>query len=81
MDADDLREHYLSGRYLRNRLVLLACLTVVGIVVRLAGWLEPDVGSGTAGRELVLQLVVGGIVVGWLFAAVVGLIGLLRWLR
>ena len=81
MDADDLREHYLSGRYLRNRLLLLAALVLVAIVFDRLGLVVPGAGTGAEGRALVATLVAGAIVLAWLVVAVIGLFGLVRWLR
>ncbi|WP_440764828.1 hypothetical protein [Natronorubrum sp. DTA7] len=75
MDADDYRG------YLRNRVLLLACLAVAIGAARWTGLLAPSSFSGMEGRAFVLQIIALVIAVGWVAIAVIGLIGLVRWVR
>ena len=67
--------------YLRNRVLLLACLAVALGAARWSGLLEPSSFSGMEGRAYVLQILVVVITVSWVIIAVIGLIGVVRWGR
>ena len=81
MDFDEYREYYFSRSYVRNRILLIACLVLAISIGRWTGLLEASSFSGMEGRAYVLQILVLVIAVGWVILAVVGLIGLVRWVR
>jgi hypothetical protein len=81
-DDDTYLDYYLSRRWLRDRVVVLA-LVFVGVLV--AQWLGlglPDLGQFSEAPRGPAILFVAVLVVGmWLVFAVIGAIGLVRWLR
>ncbi|WP_436343910.1 hypothetical protein [Natronorubrum sp. FCH18a] len=81
MDFDEYREYYFSRSYFRNRILLIACLVLAIGIGRWTGLLDSSAASGMTGRMYAIQLVVLVIAVGWVVIAVLGVIGLYRWLR
>lgn len=81
-DDDTYLEYYLSRRWLRDRVVVLALVFVGFLVVQWLGLGLPDLGPFSESPRGPAILLVAVLVVGmWLVFAVVGAIGLLRWLR
>ncbi|MDG5761632.1 hypothetical protein QA600_20095 [Natronococcus sp. A-GB1] len=81
-DDDTYLDYYLSRRWLRDRLVVLALVFVSVFVVQWLGIGLPDLGPfSEAPRGPAVLLVTVLVTAMWVVLAVVGAIGLLRWLR
>ncbi|AGB37119.1 hypothetical protein [Natronococcus occultus] len=81
-DDDTSLDYYLSRRWLRDQVAVLALVFVGVLVVQWFGLRLPDLGPFSAAPRGPAVLLVAVLVVGmWLVLAVVGAIGLVRWLR
>ncbi|ELY98844.1 hypothetical protein C482_11213 [Natrialba chahannaoensis JCM 10990] len=82
MDKDDYLEYYLSREFFRDRLLVL-CLVVAGVAV--VQWLGIELAvldsSVEHPRAIVVQVLAVLIIGMWLVLAVLGTIGLVRWVR
>jgi hypothetical protein len=81
-DDDTYLDYYLSRRWFRDRVVVLALVFVGVLVVQWLGFGLPDLGPFSELPRGPAVLLVAALVTGmWLVFAVVGVVGLLRWLR
>jgi hypothetical protein len=81
-DGDTYLDYYLSRRWLRDRVVVLALVFVGSLVVQWLGLRLPDLGPFSESPRGPAILFVAVLVVGmWLVFAVIGAIRLVRWLR
>jgi hypothetical protein len=79
---DTYLEYYLSRRWLRDRIVVLALVFVGFLVVQWLGLGLPDLGPFSESPRGPAILLVAVLVTGmWLVLAVVGTIGLVRRFR
>ncbi|MFU8869685.1 hypothetical protein [Natronococcus sp.] len=81
-DDDTYLDYYLSRRWLRDRVAVLALVFVAFLVVQWLGFGLPDLGPFSESPRGLAILLVAVLVTGmWVVFAVVGAIGLVRWLR
>ncbi|MDG5820376.1 hypothetical protein [Natronococcus sp. A-GB7] len=81
-DDDTYLEYYLSRRWLRDRVAVLAIVFVGFLVVQWVGLGLPDLGPFSGSPRGPAILLVAVLVTGmWLVLAVIGAIGLVRRLR
>lgn len=80
MDPKEYREYLFSRAYFRDRLLWVFGLAIVLTGLERVGLLD-GVGSGVPGRAYAAVLVTTLIVAMWIVCAVLGVVGLYRWLR
>ncbi|AEH35532.1 hypothetical protein [Halopiger xanaduensis] len=80
MDSNDYRDYLFSAAYVRNRAIWLCVVVLAFTAAERLGLLE-GLDPSVPGRAYGAVVFTAVIVAVWVILAVVGLLGLYRWLR